>query len=248
MTPIIEKHQIPVIRVQDDDYVEHYLGIPLRQCPWISFGSDTMLFHPDNEKREDFRRKYNIGNNSFVVLYTGKMDEAKGGKLLAEAFRKKFATDKDIVLVVVGSTSGEYGAEVDTIFDNSENRIIRFPTQKYRDLAYYYCAADLSVFARQCSLSFYDAQACGLPVLSEDNNINVDRCSHNNGWNFSAGSVESFRHQLEEIFNMPEEEFRVFSKNASRFIAEQYDYEDKAREYEAVFEERVRKGIKTNGK
>lgn len=234
ITPKIIKYQIPVIRLQNDSYVERCLGIPLTQAPWISFGSDTMLFHPDAEVKKSFRAEHGIFDDDFVVVYTGKMDEAKGGKLLAQVFKEKFQTKKNVVLVAVGSTSGEYGKEVEQIFAESENRIIRFPTQKYSDLARFYQAADLSVFARQCSLSFYDAQACGLPVLSEDNNINVDRCCHGNGWNFKAGDVQNFRAKIEAAVNMEQDEYQKTSARAYRFIIENYNYEDKAREYEAI--------------
>ena len=178
---IIIKSNITVIRTQDDPYVEKILGIPLSQAPWISYGSDTLLFHPDAEVKQTFREKHGISKDDFVVIYTG-----------------------------------------------------RFPTQKYSDLAQFYQAADLSVFAKQCSLSFYDAQACGLPVLSEDNNINVDRCSHENGWNFKSGDLTDFRRKIEDIVNLNKDEYQKFSDNAYRFITEKYNYKDKAREYENV--------------
>ena len=234
ITPKIIRNQIPVIRTQDDPFVEKCLGIPLTQAPWISYGSDTMLFHPDAKVKKSFRAEHGISDDDFVIVYTGKLDEAKGGKLLAQTFREKFQTKRNVVLVAVGNTSGEYGKEVEQIFNESENRIIRFPTQGYCDLAQFYQAADLSVFAKQCSLSFYDAQACGLPVLSEDNNINVDRCSHGNGWNFKAGDVRDFRAKIEAGVNMDQSEYQKVADCAYSFIVENYNYEDKAREYEAI--------------
>lgn len=234
ITPKIIRNQIPVIRTQDDPFVEKCLGIPLAQAPWISYGSDTMLFHPDVEVKKSFRARHCISDNDFVIVYTGKLDEAKGGKLLAQTFREKFKTKKNVVLIVVGNTSGEYGKEVEQIFSESENRIIRFPTQKYSDLAQFYQAADLSVFARQCSLSFYDAQACGLPVLSEDNNINVDRCSHGNGLCFKSDVAEDFRSKMQIVLDMSREDFYRMSDAAHDFITRNYNYEEKAREYEKI--------------
>lgn len=234
VTPHILKKQIPVIRTQDDPYVERAFGIPLSQAPWISYGSDTLLFHPDSNAKKEFRIENGINEDDFVVVYTGKLDEPKGGKLLAETFKEKFNTKRKVVLVIVGNTAEDYGKEVDTIFAQSENRIIRFPTQKYFDLPRYYQAADLSVFAKQCSLSFYDAQACGLPVLSEDNNINVDRCSHGNGWNFKAGDVNDFRDKIKTAANMNLDEYQCISECAYRYIIKDYNYEDKAREYEKI--------------
>src|SRR5699024_1833755 len=101
-----------------------------------------------------------IAEDAFVILYAGKLDESKGGKLLAEALREPLKTDRAVVFLVVGNTSGSYGAEVETLFQTSKNRVLRFPTQRYADLAPFYQAADLAVFPRQCSLSFYDVQAC----------------------------------------------------------------------------------------
>lgn len=230
--PIIKKNNIIVIRTQNDPYVENVLGIPLTQAPWISYGSDTLLFHPDSMVRKEFRKQHGISEEDFVVVYAGKLDEAKGGKLLAQAFGEKFQSTRNVVLVAVGNTSGEYGQDVEKMFLNSENRIIRFPTQKYCDLAQFYQAADLAVFARQCSLSFYDAQACGLPVLSEDNNINIDRCSHKNGWNFRAGDVQDFRDKIEIAANMTSDKYQEIVNHAYQFIIKNYNYADKAKEYE----------------
>jgi len=61
------------------------------------------------------------------------------------------------VLVVGNSPDSEYGNLVEDTFRRSENRVIRFPTQKYTELPRFYQVADLAVFPKQCSLSFYDA-------------------------------------------------------------------------------------------
>ena len=243
VTPKIIKKDITVIRTQDDNYVEEYLGIPLSRAPWISYGSDLDLFCPDVDKKRAFRLKNNIPEDNFVFVYTGKMDAAKGGKLLAEAFLKKFDTHKNVTLITVGNLNGEYGEEVKATFDKSENQIVQFPTQKYTDLAKFYQAADACVFARQCSLSFYDAQGCALPVISENNNINVDRNSHNNGLCFEAESLESFRETIEKILNMSCEEYEAMGKNARDFISRHYNYETKAREYEKAIIDAYQKFI-----
>lgn len=232
VTPDIIKKNITVIRTQDDDYVESALGIPLSRAPWISYGTDTDLFHPDEDVKKAFREEHGIPEDSFVFICTGKLDEAKGGLILAEAFKEKFASVKDVTLVTVGNMNGDYGEKVKETFAGSANRIINFPTQKYWDLGKFYQMADACVFARQCSLSFYDAQGCALPIISEDNNINVDRNSHGNGLCFKAEDVSSFREKIEEMLNMSAADFAVMKENSYRFITENYNYEDKAREYE----------------
>lgn len=231
ITPKIIKYKLPVIRTQNDDYVNKYLGIPLNQCPWISVGSDTLLFHPNEKIKAKFREELKISPNDFVIVYTGKLDETKGGLLLAKAFEKKIKTEKNIILLVVGSTVGEYGKKVEQIFNNSENRIIRFDTQKYINLAKFYQVADLSVFPKQSSLSFYDAQACGLPVISEDNNININRLTKNNGFCFKSGNVDDLIDKIIKCSNLSSNEFNRMGKNAHNFVKENYDYREITKEY-----------------
>ena len=239
-TRIIKKRKYDVIRTQDDLYVNEHLGIPKEQTPFISFGTDTILFSPSDEARKKFRKENGIDSDSFVVVYTGKLTEAKGGQLLADAFLKKFTSK--ITLVCVGTPpDNEYGRKVKDTLSQSENQIITFPTQGYLDLAKFYQQADLSVFPKQCSMSFYDAQACGLPVLSEDNNVNVERCSHENGFNFKSGSVEDFREKIEFISKLNQDTMNKYKNNSRSFINSGYDYKDIAALYTSYLEKAVQK-------
>lgn len=240
---IIEKHRYFVIRTQDDDYVNTHLGISEELTPFVSFGTDTALFCPSAEARAAFRREHAIAESDFVVVYTGKLTEAKGGKLLAEAFRKKF--DVPVTLVCVGTPpDNDYGREVRRMLEDSENRVLLFPTQKYMDLAPFYQAADLSVFPKQCSLSFYDAQACALPVVSEDNQVNRDRCSHLNGENFTAGSAAALREKILRFAEMDAAERSQYGANARAFIESGYDYADIARQYTTYLQKSIERSKK----
>lgn len=227
---IIEKNQYFVIRTQDDNYVNHNLGISESLTPFISFGTDTMMFAPSSQVRDSFRKANNIPEDDFVVIYTGKLTAEKNGMLLADAFYEKF--DTNVTLVCVGSPpDDEYGKNVVNRLKESKNRVIMFPTQGYMDLPKFYQMADLSVFPKQCSMSFYDAQSCGLPVVSEENNVNCQRCSHDNGDNFKPGDVADFRAKILKFAHMDREEWGRFSKNSRKFIESGYDYALIAEEY-----------------
>lgn len=224
VTPYIKKHNIPVLRMVNDEYVEKRLGIPLTQAPIISFGSDTMLFTRSQKIKLSARTELGIDRDDFVICYAGKLDEFKRGKFLAETLVEKFNTKRNLVFLVIGSTNGEYGAEVEKLFSKSENKILRFPTQKYEDLARFYQVSDVAVFPHACSLSFFDVQSCGLPVISEEMDINIERCSHGNGLNFKEGSMESFRNAIITIANMEDEKFEQMINNSVEFIRMNYDY------------------------
>ena len=238
-TPIIIKNKIQVIRTQDDPYVEKCLGIPLSQAPWISVGSDTMLFHPDEEAKTRFRRRYEIPQDDFVIIYAGKLDESKGGMLLAEAIQKKMQTNKEVTFLIIGKAVGEYGRQVEETLKASENRVLRFPTQKYEDLAGFYQAADLAVFPRQCSLSFYDVQACGLPVVFEDDTVNVGRAKCSNAVTFIEGDAADFRKKMADIINLPQAEFSRMQTAAQQYVSENFDYKKIAMKYCMMIEEEM---------
>ena len=236
-TPLITRNEIPVIRTQDDPYVEKCLGISLSQCPWISVGSDTMLFHPDEDARKQFREANNISESAFVVIYAGKLDESKGGLLLAETIQKKIEAKRDVVFLIVGKTAPtEYGSKIESLFSQSENRVLRFPTQLYAGLPKFYQAADCAVFPRQCSLSFYDVQACGVPVIFEDNNINVDRAAHGNAVVFESGDFQDFRNKIAEMCNEPGENLLRMRENSIAYVKASYDYAEIAKRYCYVIE------------
>nr|WP_315023600.1 glycosyltransferase family 4 protein [uncultured Aminipila sp.] len=233
ITPILIKHKIIVIRTQNDAYVENCLGIPLNQCPWISVGTDTLKFRIDKQKRLEMRKQYGINEHEFVVLYAGKLDESKGGMLLAEACKEKIEDKfgRKITFVVIGNTTGEYGQAIEQTFKESDNRVLRLPTQIYPQLPGFYQMADIAVFAKQCSLSFYDVQACGLPVVFEDNNVNIARIQQENGVAFEKLSLTDFRNKIEYFSKMEENGLKRYSENAVNFIRQNYDYYNITQKY-----------------
>ena len=240
LAPVILKNEIPVIRAQNDDYVEKHLGIPLARSPWISFGSDMLLFHPDAAVRQARRAACGIAQDAFVILYAGKINKIKGLDLFAQAIRQRFDAKREVCIVLVGSTEGAQGAQLEQALAESENRVLRFPTQKYTDLPPFYQMADLAVFPRQCSLSFFDVQACGLPVVFEDNNISVERSAAGNARVFPADDAAGLRTALEAFIAMEPAQFAVWRENAVAYIRRAYDYEEKARAYIPYLEAQAR--------
>lgn len=236
-TPIIIKEHIPVIRTQDDLYVEKCLGIPIDRCPYISFGSDTEIFHPDNRVRVAFRKKYKVSETAFVVLYAGKLSKSKGADILINVLQKDISHKREVVFLIIGNTEGEFGLVVENGIKNAKSRVIRFPTQKYLDLAGFYQAADAAVFPRQCSLSFFDVQACGLPVIFEDNNINTERGRHGNAITFRRGDDHDLAKKIKYLAELKNEEFCEYKRNSMKYIVDNYKYEDKANEYIDLFKE-----------
>lgn len=227
---IIKKNHIPIIRTQDNDYIEKCLGIPLKTSPFISFGSDTSIFHPDENERKIFREKHGISEETFVIIYAGKLNTDKGIDILHDLLKTNIQTTKKVLFLIVGKLDSSIDDQ-EHYFDDCCNSIMRFPTQKYPDLPKFYQASDLAVFPKQCSLSFFDVQACGLPVVFEDNPVNLKRIAGENAVVYSAGNVEEFKKKIETFIEMDIDKYKEYKENAVTYIKENYDYEDRAREY-----------------
>lgn len=236
IAPLILRRGISVIRIVDSDYVQKCLGIPLTSTTLLSFGTDTDHFQPDMQARARFRRENGISDDAFVILYAGKLDATKGGELLAEALRERFsaAADKEIVFLIVGNTDGSYGEKIEAVFQASQNRILRFPTQRYFNLAAFYQAADLALFPRQCSVSFFEAQSCGLPVIFEVNEINRARMPRGNAMTFEPGSITDFRAKIAFCIDMPAAQFQHVREQARQYVVENYNYVPIAEQFTAV--------------
>jgi len=243
VTPSILRHQIPLIRVVDVDFVEKCLGIPLSKTVLLGFGTDTDAFKPDRAGRAAFRQAHGFAEDDFLVLYAGKLDVEKGGAFLAEALFRRLPsrTGRRIRFLLVGNTIGPYGAAVEATLEHSENAIRRFPTQAYLDLLPFYQGADLALFPRQCSMSFFEAQACGLPVLFENNEVNLQRSRFGNAMLFEPGDVADFREQLARAEAMAAGDFAAMGAAARRLIVENYDYVPIAQKFTDILEESARR-------
>jgi glycosyltransferase involved in cell wall biosynthesis len=230
IAPIIIKNKIPLIRVVDSNYVEKCLGIPLNRTKLLSFGTDTDYFSPNEDVSNSFKNKHNINPNTFVILYAGKLDFYKGGQFLADSIKEKFNTSKEVVFLIVGSTDGEYGENVEKTFALSQNRILRFPTQTYLNLAEFYQAADIAIFPKQCSLSFFEVQSCGLPVVFEENEINSSRID-DNGFTFIPEDIKDFRDKMMQFVDMDSSKFQYMKNKSRKYILNNYNYLPIAQEF-----------------
>ena len=239
ITSFIKKKQYKVIKTQNDDYITSHLGVPEKQTRFISFGTDTVLFAPDSEVRTAFLREHGLPEKTFVITSTGKLSEEKDGKLFAKGVREKFKGDRPVAVVVVACFGGNYEKEVKAMLDQSENHVFYYPIQKYLDLPKFYQIADVTVFPKQCSMSFYDAQSCACPVISEKGRVNEDRNSHGNGLCFERGSSEDFRRQIQTLIDLPEEEYKQMQANSLEFITKNYSYDQIAQRYTDVLVEAI---------
>lgn len=128
---------------------------------------DKFNIQRKNEYRSYIREKYNIGRNTFVYIFIGRVTRDKGINELLSAFKK---LNDDSVLFLIGKN------EVDTsvnreLYDWSlENKNIIY-TGNVDDVERYLSAADCYVlpsYREGFGMSVIEAEAMGVPVIVTD--------------------------------------------------------------------------------
>lgn len=245
ITPYFIKNEIPVIATALDvrKYCMQHYGLPEALLPVMSLAADTMLFQPDPAARQRFRQSHGIGPDDFVCIYTGKNQPSKKVHLLAEAFQKKLDGQRKAVLLMVGSGSGEYSDRVNAVLSASENKVLNFPTQDVENLAAFYQAADVAIWPGACSLSFYDAQACALPVIVERIPANEERIRQEigNGSIYEPDDLAGLRSLIEAYYQMDPGALAAMGQRGREVILQNYNYDKVALDVENLMSAKIKK-------
>lgn len=130
-------------------------------------GVDADEFKPSAALRQEWRQQLRIGSDELVLLYTGKVIEAKGVHLLVAAALRLLSTGESLKVVVVGDAAPDY-------LDHIKQQIaaagrvddFRFhPSVQHSDLPGAYAAADIAIWPRQESMAVFEAMSTAIPVV-----------------------------------------------------------------------------------
>ena len=156
-------------------------------CLWEGTGLDTTRarvaptsvdltrYAPADAAERDRRRaELAIGDDEFVILFTGRIAPEKGVDVLIDAFGRVVASTPDARLVVVGSppngpehsASSPYAA---SLYERAEGLPVTWVPRR-SDVVPLLHAADVAVvpsrWAEPLSRSILEPLACGLPVVA----------------------------------------------------------------------------------
>lgn len=138
-------------------------------------GVDINKFSEGNSlKEKEIRKKYNINEDDFVFLYTGRIYDKKGVKELIEAYRKFLNNNKETnsKLLIVGSigyNQKEYLQNIKKIASEYSENIKFTGMVEYKDMPSIYNIANVQFIPSLCEEAFglvvIEGISAGIPVV-----------------------------------------------------------------------------------
>ncbi len=176
------------------------LRIPENKIEVVKNGVDSNLFNPDVESR--VREEYNLSKDTFLILYAGRLVEAKGVQDLVKAF-KQMRTEFDVKLMILGE--GKYKTHLKELAP--EKDVIFLDPQPYEKMPEFYNAADLFILPSYWEvqpLGCVEAMACGTPVISTNvGGIPEIISDGKTGLLFEPGDVIDLEKTIRKILSNP---------------------------------------------
>lgn len=190
----------------------------------FSWGYETLMKTGAQlvRRRKEIRAQLRIPQESFVVLFSGRLSKEKDPFNLLEAFHNIDVPDKALVIVGDGKlrqTMQDYVAR------NDVNSVFFFGFQNRLEIAKFYALADVLVLPslqETWGIVVNEALCFGLPVISSDQvGAHPDLVlPGSSGFVFPAGDAEALTSAIKQVADMPRNETRAMRIRAEGLIKE----------------------------
>ena len=237
---VLEKGSKKIIAVSEGvkrEILENY-NVPEEKIAVVPSGVDLEEFKPNQKKREEIRKRYNINDNEIVLMFSGYEFKRKGLEYIIKALPK--INNKNIKLLVVGGDDAKrYKLLASRL--GVLGKIIFVGTVK-KGINSYYAASDIFLFPtayEAFSLATLEAVASGLPILATKVNGTEELIKDGyNGFFINRDPTDI----AEKVNVLVEDENlrKQMSRNARR-TAEKYSWDEVAKKTMEVYEEVARR-------
>jgi len=150
-------------------FAQSHYGVSPSRCHTIVNGYNTSVFHPQD--RHHCRDALDLPASARVIVYVGRLIEAKGLRELIEAVDRLRQADSNVLLVIIGN--GEFRNPLESMVQERKlGAHVRFAGGLLPEVvAKYLNAADLLTlpsWSEGYPNVLVEALACGCPVVASD--------------------------------------------------------------------------------
>ena len=200
------------------DFLKDVYGLPAEKIEFLPMGADDDMVEKYSSPviRTDYRKKYCIDNNDFLIVTGGKINFAKKQTLLLMDAVNQINNPK-LKLIVFGSIAPELKNEVEKRCSDKVKYIGWLSSEESYP---HFAMADLVVFPGRHSVYWEQVAGMGIPMIVKYWN-GTTHINHNGNVKFlNKDSVDEIKKTIEDLFFSDElEKMKAAAENSKNFFS-----------------------------
>ncbi len=199
------------------------------------------------EKNPEHLKKYGFGDSDFIINFTGEYVRNDAMDTVVQSFIEisKIIPEAKLSLAVriKNKEDAAKKKEVVEIFqkNNLLERVIFHDDGKY-EMPDIYNLSDISIFPVKnmqgkfdVPLAVIEAMACEKPVIISNLPLLEEFAKEENSVRIEKGDVQKLNDAILNLYRNPEKRISL-GKNARKFVAENFDIKNVAKQYKEIYE------------
>ncbi|GEO09937.1 glycosyltransferase family 4 protein [Segetibacter aerophilus] len=213
-------------------------GVEEDKIATIGTGIDLNDFRTDLEESELFRQRNGIKETDVLIGFIGRLVKGKGVAILIDAFRKLYAENTNVKLLLAGGTT-EYVPEIKRVIEEEKLPIILVENFVEELKQVLFNALDIFVLGSQSEsfgVVFLEAWACKKPVVGSRMGAIQSLLSDGvDSLLFEPGNAENLKAVIQSLVNDSEARKSLGEKGYNK-VVENYTWEKVVAKYRSAYE------------
>ena len=214
------------IIVQNKDMISQFFKNK-KNITLIQRGVNINEFKSDNNYNK-ILKELKISKKKKVLLTVANLVPVKGIEVLIYAIRNLKLVNEEIILIVVGDDSNEYGSNLKKLVsENGLEKVILFTGKRY-DLNRIYNVSDIFILPTKqtgegCPVALLEAMSTALPVIASNIPGSRDILEDFQDHLFEPGNHEALSKKIESILSLDKYQISVLGNSMRDHIEKNFD-------------------------